>query len=39
MSHAKWKQGFASRMDQKYSLDSFHPKTKIDKLQIYLRRE
>lgn len=39
MSHAKWKQGFASCMDQKYSLDSFHPKTKIDKLQIYLRRE
>lgn len=38
MSHAKWKQGFASCMDQKYSLDSFHPKTKIDKLQIYLRQ-
>lgn len=28
MSHAKWKQGFASCVDQKYSLDSFNSKTK-----------
>lgn len=34
MSHAKWKQRFASCMDQKHSLDSFNPKTKINKLQI-----
>ena len=26
--HAKWRQGFASCMDQKYRLDSFNPKTK-----------
>lgn len=25
---AKWKQGFASCMDQKYKLDSLNPKTK-----------
>lgn len=28
MSRAKWKQGVASCMDQKYSLDGFNPKTK-----------